>query len=89
MIRLTKWEPSKAHGGGCIGMATVVLPSGLPGTFAVYLFGRAWAESWPTRRHPKLSRRDMAELNDAAPHVVSLVRAHDPDAFADEGGDLL
>jgi hypothetical protein len=76
---LVDWERCIPPATGRVGIATVVLPSGKPGCFAVYnLPGGQFAEWWPTTRSRRVRRNDYAELSAALPFAVALVRKHDP-----------
>jgi hypothetical protein len=90
---LLDWRRCIPPATGRVGIATVLLPSGKLGGFAIYNLGQQFAEWWPTSGLGRVSRRDHRELNAALPFTVALVRKHDPDALREvtllprRGGD--
>jgi hypothetical protein len=66
---------------GRVAIATVLLPSGKLGRFAIYNLWQQFAEWWPTASLGRVRRRDHRELNAALPFAVALVRQFDSDAL--------
>jgi hypothetical protein len=82
---LLDWQRCTPPATERVGIATVLLPSGKLGGFAIYCLRRPCAEWWPTARLRRVRRRDYHELNAALPSAVALVRKHDPDALLSRG----
>jgi hypothetical protein len=83
--KLLAWEPCE-WSTGRVGIATVLLPSGKLGGFAIYNLAERFAEWWPTAKLRRIRRRDHRELNAALTFAVALVRQYDPGALRDDGG---
>jgi hypothetical protein len=79
--KLVAGEPCIPPATGHMGIATVLLPSGKLGGFAIHNLSHQFAEWWPTSRLRRVRRADWAELNAALRVAVALVRQHDPDAL--------
>src|SRR4051812_35055266 len=75
--KLLRWDPCE-WATGRVGIATVLLPSGKLGGFAIYNLDEQFAEWWPTSRLRRVVRRDWRELNAARRPALALVRLHDP-----------
>lgn len=85
-IALLDWSVSPSIDTGRIGTATVRLPSGKIGAFAVYNLSRDFAEPFPTNWIRKVrGKREHRELMAAAPVVVELVKRFDPGSLKDGG----
>src|SRR3954454_661322 len=80
--KLIEWEP-RAGGTGQVGIATVVLPSGKLGGYAIHNVLLPFAEWWPTSWLPrKLQSNNLRELNAACPYAVELVRQFDSEVLS-------
>jgi hypothetical protein len=86
--KLLAWEP-RALGTGGVGIATVLLPSGKLGAFAIYDLGQQFAEWWPTTRLRRVRPSDYRELNAVLPFALALVRQYDHAASPDGSRTLL
>ena len=81
--KLTQWERCVPSSSGCVGTATVRLPSGKYGVFDIYNLSPAFAEWGPTAWLPrKIQSNNMKELSAACPVAVELVRQFDPEVLS-------